>query len=812
MRTTSIIFSLTLLAAAVASFKRVPELTPVGFHVKPAIKTTADGAVISWHTSDARLSRIDYWINPKQVYNVTEAEPVDDHVINLAGLEAGTNYSYRIVSGGRLSPVYKFQTGPRKVALHVEPSAVAFLRLPAFTVQQFIAFHVEPYLQLPAPNAMTIQWETTSPLTSQVEYGLTEDLGSVQSDKREVRLHQVRLTGLEPATRYCYRVRSAELVSPIQSFRTAPPPGTGKWRLAVYGDSRSNPAMHRKVVEQIALHDVDLILHTGDIVLDGRNYDLWRREFFAPIAPIAGRIPWISTIGNHERDSANYFSYAALPGNQHYYGFDYANAHIIGLDSNGGPDTGAWLSREGHDRQQLAWLEEHLKKPRSATWTFVAFHHPLFSAHRNRAINPLRWIWAPVFLDPENKVDGVLTGHDHFYARNFPMARLGDGPQRGVLFLTTAGGGASLYPIKQRDYVAYTEAVHHFTLFEFDGDQVSVSAIDITGRVLDHWTLAKEPTPSENLCAYEVEVLREFLRKSLALAKPLEVSGNKPTSIDTVLEVPSRFAVPVEGMLRWEEPFGWQMKEKETPFDLRPGEPLRIPLQATVDPKGLGASPKLTIEFLPGRFRNRKIEVSPFKLTSAGRVSVAKIGGVRVDGQITEPSWQRAPALELLPPPGLAVPALDQVRLASDGRQLYVAARLMDAARKVRVPPPSSKDASRLALSGEHVRVELSDGQHTHLFALSADQVPYHALDGKENSLSWSGAAAAGDGCWTAELAIPLNVFANRSNLRINVIHRGEQNKEFELRPTFGLGDNPDVIPPWKSVNAVGQYAELRWE
>src|SRR5262249_31191362 len=150
------------------------------------------------------------------------------------------------------------------------------------------------------------------------------------------------------------------------SFRTAPPPGTKKWRLAVYGDSRSNPATHRKVVEQIARHDVDLILHTGDIVLDGRNYDLWRRESFAPLAPIAAKVPLISTIGNHEMDSANYFSYAALPDQQHYYGFDYANAHFVGLDST------AWLQKEGHDRQQLKWLEDHLKQPRSATWTFAA--------------------------------------------------------------------------------------------------------------------------------------------------------------------------------------------------------------------------------------------------------------------------------------------------------------------------------------------------------------------------------------------------------------------------------------------------------
>ncbi len=468
--------------------------------------------------------------------------------------------------------------------------------------------------------------------------------------------------------------------------------------------------------------------------------------------------------------------------------------------------------KDGRDRQQLHWLEEHLKQPRSATWTFVAFHHPLFSAHRDRAINRLRWDWAPLFLDPANRVDGVLTGHDHFYARNFPMARLSDGPERGVLFLTTAGGAAPLYPIKKRDYVAVTQAVHHFTLCEFDGDEVTMSAIDITGRVIDRHVLTKEPTPPDQLCIYEVEELREFLRKALLVAPSIEVSGERPTAIDSYLEVPTRFRTPVVGVLRWREPAGWRLRDKETPFALEPHDPLRIPLQAIVEPKGLGASPQLTIEFEPGRFRNRIVEVSPFKLTNASKLAVARLTGVRVDGQVIEPSWQFARPLELLPPPGTSAALLDQVRLGTDGGQLYVAARLADPNCKVRVPPRANKESSRLVLSGEHVRVELSDGQHTHVFALSSEQIPLHLLDGKENSLSWSAAAAGGDACWTAELAIPLSLFPSRQNLRVNIVHRGEQNREYQLRPSFSRGDNPDLIPHWKSVATPEQFAALKWD
>src|SRR5205823_5045503 len=139
-----------------------------------------------------------------------------------------------------------------------------------------------------------------------------------------------------------------------------------------------NPAVHRKVVEQIAKADVDLIVHTGDIVTDGRNHASWREQFFQPLGPVAGTVPWVSTIGNHEQDSENYFSYMALPGNERFFALDYGNAQIICLDSN------TWIER-GRDSKQYEWLTTHLRAGRAATWTFVAFHHPLFSAHDNRA-------------------------------------------------------------------------------------------------------------------------------------------------------------------------------------------------------------------------------------------------------------------------------------------------------------------------------------------------------------------------------------------------------------------------------------------
>ncbi len=183
-------------------------------------------------------------------------------------------------------------------------------------------FLVQPYLQMPTPDGMTVMWETNLKIPSRVEYGNSENLGQAAEINTPTSLHEIRLKGLQPGTTYYYRAQSGGLVSKIHSFKTAPVPGTPRWRMALYGDSRSNPAMHRQNVGQIVKANVDLILHAGDIVLNGKNHDRWKVDFFDPLGPLAHHVPWVSTIGNHENDSENYFSYVALPGNERYFGFD----------------------------------------------------------------------------------------------------------------------------------------------------------------------------------------------------------------------------------------------------------------------------------------------------------------------------------------------------------------------------------------------------------------------------------------------------------------------------------------------------------
>ena len=757
-----------------------------------AVAIGSDSATIRWETVERSEGQVDYGVTPALEHNVLHAEPSRRHEVKLTGLLPRTRYYFRVRSGAANSAVAWFVTA--------EPTP---------------AFHVEPYLQLPKPDSIVVVWEDNQSTPGAVEFGRTPELGRRANElvppQRSTEtgphwIHQVSVPLHEPPrSEVFYRVRSGELRSPVRSFRVAPAKGTDKWTMAVYGDSRSNPRVHRRIAEAISRAEVDLIVHTGDIVGSGTRYPSWRREFFDPLKPILGRIPWISALGNHERDARHYFDYMALPGNERYYTFDFANAHFICLDSNG------WIDK-GPGSKQYAWLQEELKKPRQTTWTFVIFHHPLFSAHATRSINRLRWDWGELLLDPAHKVDAVLTGHDHFYARTFPIGRVTDQPTQGVVFLTTAGGGASLYGTKKRDYIAAVHRVHHFTRFEFDGNRATVSAVTGDGKILDQWTMEKAPTPPEGLCAYEIELLKKALREALVEAEPAEIDLTQGTRINQTVELPNPFTVPIRGTFRYQVPPGWWFQGTETPFEVEPSEPFRIPLRAIVDPAGVASTPQLTIEFEPGRFRNRTVVCYPFKIAGPREVRVGRGKKGVIDGIANEAFWRDCPVYPLLattPAPEPVEPA--QVRLALADGSLLVAAQIRDPDHRVAVASPTEKRSrSRVAMIDNHVRVEIHDGQKGRTYAISAQQFPYTATDGKAGELPFEAKAASTESGWAVEMRIPLDKI-DPSRLRINVVwHDRTRKRDFELRPGFRIASTPDLIPDWRTSRSPKKLAVVR--
>mgnify|MGYP000465637839 CR=1 FL=1 len=81
-----------------------------------------------------------------------------------------------------------------------------------------------PYLQSASSNSIVIRWQTKKPIIGIVRYGRSpQQLDNAVSEMLADDEHSVRLTGLEPNTRYFYSVgtanysRSEEHTSELQS-------------------------------------------------------------------------------------------------------------------------------------------------------------------------------------------------------------------------------------------------------------------------------------------------------------------------------------------------------------------------------------------------------------------------------------------------------------------------------------------------------------------------------------------------------------------------------------------------------------------
>jgi predicted phosphodiesterase len=176
-------------------------------------------------------------------------------------------------------------------------------------------------------------------------------------------------------------------------------------------------------------------------------------------------------LGNHDYGVARgryQFRTLGMPGP--YYTRRLGDAQLFFLDSNLVTD------------RQTAWLEQQLAESTS-TWKIAVFHHPPYTCGGHSGHRTVERRWVPLF--ESNGVQVVLSGHDHNYQR---FAR-----RNGVTYVVHGGGGAGLYPLRPclRSYPRRVRArfEHGFVSVSIGPDDLTVSAVDLRGRVTDRFTV-----------------------------------------------------------------------------------------------------------------------------------------------------------------------------------------------------------------------------------------------------------------------------------------------------------------------------------
>lgn len=189
------------------------------------------------------------------------------------------------------------------------------------------------------------------------------------------------------------------------------------------------------------------------------------------------------------------------------YYIDYQGARIISLDSN--------KNRE----DQISWLRKVLESNPNR-WTILTFHHPVFSPASDRDNRELRELWKPIF--DEFKVDLVLNGHDHTYARtgdignqvgnvNVPTGyQQAYDPEIGTVYVVSVSG-PKMYDITKGEFAKrVAEDTQLYQIVSIDGGVLSYKAFTATGRLYDAFTLKKRDGKPNEL----IELLPEESRRA----------------------------------------------------------------------------------------------------------------------------------------------------------------------------------------------------------------------------------------------------------------------------------------------------------
>ncbi len=343
-----------------------------------------------------------------------------------------------------------------------------------------------PYLQLATPQSVTVVWRTATPAACALAvHPLGTPLTTIPGPTGTT--CAIALDGLTPGTQYGYTpLADGTALAPEAVFFTDEP--TLPFTFAVLGDSGSGGPHQYGVAERLRTTRADFLLHTGDMIYeDGAAID-FDPKFFRPYRDLIRNVVFWPCVGNHDIATAGgvpwrdaFYTPANNPaGNEHYYSFDFGNAHIAVLDSNADLAPGS---------PQYTFLDADLAAS-SATWKFVAFHHPPYSSGNHGSDPVLQANLGPLF--DRHAVDVVFSGHDHHYERTVPL-RGGQtvAPGQGTVYVVTGGGGKEIRTLGVNAFTAYGESAFHFVRVAVDGGRLLLQMIREDGLVRDTLVLEK---------------------------------------------------------------------------------------------------------------------------------------------------------------------------------------------------------------------------------------------------------------------------------------------------------------------------------
>jgi 3',5'-cyclic AMP phosphodiesterase CpdA len=308
------------------------------------------------------------------------------------------------------------------------------------------------------------------------------------------------MIGLTPETLYAYRVGDGVHWSEWIHFKTASSQAK-PLSFLYFGDAQNDlKSMWSRAIRGAysKMPEANFMIHAGDLINRANSDHEWGEWFYAG-GWVYSSMPSIATPGNHEyyrnaeREtllSKHWQPTFTLPENgpenskETVYYVDYQDTRLISLNS-----ISLQISPED-SAAQVNWLTELLEN-NDQKWTVVTMHYPIYSSKRGRDNKRLRNALQPLF--EEYKVDLVLQGHDHTYARgtNLPLGNK----------TTTIGGpiyvvsvsGPKMYDVGLEDWMQRAASnTQLYQLIHIEDNKLTYEAYTVTGELYDAFELDKQ--------------------------------------------------------------------------------------------------------------------------------------------------------------------------------------------------------------------------------------------------------------------------------------------------------------------------------
>lgn len=333
-----------------------------------------------------------------------------------------------------------------------------------------------------------------------------------ESDIDQSVMHSAHMPDLKPNTRYRYTCgNQTHRAGPFLFATGEADPKKFKF-ICISDIQKGSPhdcpdygTLHDFLQSLLQAHpDCAFLLTAGDNTDCGQHEVQWN-GLFAGLAGIAESMPFMMTLGNH--DNRGFADYAKGVGRYYAEPAAYFGTQFCGAYPQNGPD--GWTTENytfrygdvmigvvGINEPEIVnqWMIDSCKAT-DAAWKIGVYHFPICYS----GVNLENYDAYPAMREGFESFDLIFAGHEHSFARSFPLRNesLFAQPSKGTIHYNIGNGNynppgtRSLAKVWHAAQYTMEENIAAAVIVEVDGMTLTLTSVLSDGRVMDKCVINK---------------------------------------------------------------------------------------------------------------------------------------------------------------------------------------------------------------------------------------------------------------------------------------------------------------------------------